>query len=153
MQNAKNAGWTANTVWKSQPGQMLAYRAASQLIRLYAAEAILGMSSLEEMEDLESVSKLPKTNEAAALVMQSLESEEKTIEVPSQVQTYCDAKKPILFRWLSDAGITFKNVDEKELGAVLHQTLCKAALSIEDSKIMVIDAVKSWRQNRNEPQN
>jgi hypothetical protein len=52
LKEAHAAGWTGKPVWKSQPGQMLSYRTATQLIRLYAPDAILGMTTVEEWEDL-----------------------------------------------------------------------------------------------------
>ena len=52
LKEAHAAGWTGKPVWKSQPGQMLAYRTATQLIRLYAPDAILGMTTVEEWEDV-----------------------------------------------------------------------------------------------------
>jgi hypothetical protein len=52
LKEAHAAGWTGKPVWKSQPGQMLSYRTATQLIRLYAPDAILGMTTVEEREDV-----------------------------------------------------------------------------------------------------
>ena len=52
LKEAHDAGWTNKPVWKSQPGQMLSYRTATQLIRLYAPDAILGMTTVEEWEDM-----------------------------------------------------------------------------------------------------
>jgi hypothetical protein len=75
LADAKAAGWTNKPVWKSQPGQMLSYRAASQLIRLYAPEAILGMTSVEEWEDLgENVSQRvqPAKENLTASIIQNI---------------------------------------------------------------------------------
>lgn len=52
LKQAKIAGWTSKPVWQSQPSQMLSYRTATQLIRLYCPDAIMGMSSVEEWEDV-----------------------------------------------------------------------------------------------------
>lgn len=49
---AKAEGWTKNPKYQSMPQQMLSYRAASFLIRLYCPEATLGYQSAEEVEDV-----------------------------------------------------------------------------------------------------
>lgn len=52
MKMAKAEGWTSNKKYQSMPQQMLSYRAASFLIRLYCPEATLGYQSAEEVEDM-----------------------------------------------------------------------------------------------------
>ncbi len=52
MAMAKAEGWTKNPKYQSMPKQMLSYRAASFLIRLYCPEATLGYQSAEELEDV-----------------------------------------------------------------------------------------------------
>jgi len=52
MQMARAEGWTKNPKYQSMPEQMLSYRAASFLVRLYAPEVTLGYSTAEEVEDL-----------------------------------------------------------------------------------------------------
>lgn len=52
MKMAKAEGWTKNAKYQSMPEQMLSYRAASFLIRLYCPEATLGYQSAEEVEDM-----------------------------------------------------------------------------------------------------
>lgn len=52
MSMAKLEGWTRNPKYQSMPSQMLSYRAASFLVRLYAPEAMLGYQSSEELEDV-----------------------------------------------------------------------------------------------------
>lgn len=54
MAMAQAEGWTRNPKYKSMPQQMLSYRAASFLIRLYCPEATLGYQSAEEVEDMQA---------------------------------------------------------------------------------------------------
>lgn len=62
MTLAKAEGWTANSKWKNMPEQMLGYRAASFFARMYCPEALMGLQTYEEIEDIE-----PKKNAAADL--------------------------------------------------------------------------------------
>jgi hypothetical protein len=83
LAQAKEAGWTKNPIWRSQTSQMLSYRAASQLIRLYAPEAILGMTSVEEWEDLgDNVSQRvqPAKENLTASILSSLPAQESQAE-------------------------------------------------------------------------
>lgn len=45
-------GWTKNPKYKSMPERMLKYRSATWALRLYAPEVILGMQTVEELEDV-----------------------------------------------------------------------------------------------------
>ncbi len=53
MAMAKAEGWTSNSKYQSMPRQMLSYRAATFLIRLYAPEIMSGMPIAEEIEMIE----------------------------------------------------------------------------------------------------
>ncbi len=45
-------GWIKNTKWKSMPEQMLAYRSGAFLARLYCPEVLMGMQTVEELQDV-----------------------------------------------------------------------------------------------------
>lgn len=51
---AKAEGWTANSKWRNMPEQMLAYRAAAFFARVYCPEALMGMQTAEEVQDITS---------------------------------------------------------------------------------------------------
>lgn len=51
---AKAEGWTSNTKWKNMPEQMLAYRAAAFFARVHCPEALLGIQTVEEIEDVDA---------------------------------------------------------------------------------------------------
>ena len=53
MAMAKSEGWTSNTKWKNMPEQMLGYRAASFFARMYCPEALMGLQTYEEVEDID----------------------------------------------------------------------------------------------------
>lgn len=50
MEMAKKEGWTKNAKYQSIPEQMLRYRSAAFLIRLYCPEVMIGVPSAIEME-------------------------------------------------------------------------------------------------------
>jgi hypothetical protein len=52
MEMAKAEGWTKNPKYRSIPEQMLRYRSATWLIRLYCPEVLLGFGTSEELDDM-----------------------------------------------------------------------------------------------------
>lgn len=52
---AKAEGWTSNSKWRNLPEQMLGYRAASFFARMYCPEALMGLQTAEEVEDVNQV--------------------------------------------------------------------------------------------------
>lgn len=50
---AKAEGWISNPKWRSMPEQMLGYRAAAFFARLHCPEALLGIQTREEVEDVD----------------------------------------------------------------------------------------------------
>jgi hypothetical protein len=51
MEIAKAEGWTKNSKYQTIPQQMLSYRSAVFLIRLYCPEVMIGVPSIVELED------------------------------------------------------------------------------------------------------
>lgn len=77
MQMAKAEGWTKNAKYQSMPEQMLSYRAASFLIRLYCPEATLGYQTAEELQDMEASGEIknvtpPRAGGGAAEALRSI---------------------------------------------------------------------------------
>lgn len=52
MAMAKAEGWTRNSKYQSMPEQMLRYRAAAMLIRLFCPEVMMGLPVADEVDDL-----------------------------------------------------------------------------------------------------
>lgn len=52
MRMAKAEGWTKNAKYQSMPEQMLRYRSATFLVRLYCPEVMLGYHTTDEIEDM-----------------------------------------------------------------------------------------------------
>lgn len=52
MKMAKAESWTDNKKYQSMPDHMLKYRAATMLVRLYAPEVMLGIKTVDELEDV-----------------------------------------------------------------------------------------------------
>lgn len=60
MRMAKSEGWTSNTKWINMPELMLSYRATSFFARVYVPEALNGVQTTEEIEDIMGSSNQPK---------------------------------------------------------------------------------------------
>ena len=54
MAMARAEKWDKNPKYKTMPQLMLSYRASSLLIRLYAPSALLGMQTMEELQDVQA---------------------------------------------------------------------------------------------------
>lgn len=87
IKQAHLAGWTNKPVWKTQPAQMLSYRAATQLIRLYAPEAILGMATKEELEDMprSEIKEIQKSNSPLDMIVEAAKAKHKKKSETSEV--------------------------------------------------------------------
>lgn len=78
MAMAAAEGWTKNPKYRSMPEQMLRYRSATMLVRLYAPDVMFGLPTADEAEDLAWSSPQPGSVEvvqpsgAAARVRQRL---------------------------------------------------------------------------------
>lgn len=60
---AEVAGWTKNVKYKEIPDQMLAYRAATFLVRLYCPEvALMGARTVDEVEDMHAAGVGPQAD-------------------------------------------------------------------------------------------
>ena len=51
---AKAEGWISNPKWKNMPELMLAYRAAAFFARVHCPESLLGIQTVEEVEDVDA---------------------------------------------------------------------------------------------------
>ncbi len=63
MEMAEAEGWLKNSKWKSLTDLMLQYRSAMFLIRVFFPDVLMGMQSLDELEDIDppTVTKPPKS--------------------------------------------------------------------------------------------
>ena len=59
MAMAKAEGWTSNAKYRSMPEQMLRYRSATFLVRLYCPEILLGLPVADEVEDVQAAEAAP----------------------------------------------------------------------------------------------
>lgn len=66
MEMAKAEGWTKNTKYRSIPEQMLRYRSATWLIRLYCPEVLLGFGTTDELDDASRTPSAPIQRVAVA---------------------------------------------------------------------------------------
>lgn len=88
MEMAKAEGWTKNPKYKSMPAQMLRYRAATFLIRLYCPEVMVGMPSQVEVEDggMRDVSPADFTENANAVVEKAAPPVDEVEDAPEPVK-------------------------------------------------------------------
>ena len=54
LEMARAEGWTRNSKWRTMPGTMLRYRAASAFGRFHISDLILGIQSVEEVEVIDA---------------------------------------------------------------------------------------------------
>mgnify|MGYP003108472388 CR=1 FL=1 len=87
MNQAKADGWIKNPKYKTIPEQMLRYRAATWLIRLYAPEVLLGLQSSDELVDTYGADASPGLSARAAELNQIVEADTKadtdTVQKPA----------------------------------------------------------------------
>lgn len=55
---AKAEGWYSNSKWRNMPEQMLAYRAAAFFARIHCPEALMGVQTAEEIDDVQKTASL-----------------------------------------------------------------------------------------------
>jgi hypothetical protein len=79
MEMARSEGWAKNPKYKSMPQHMLEYRAATFLIRKFMPEVMLGMSTEDEIEDLEYAASVPEKSSGVSSL--GLDPEEIDIEI------------------------------------------------------------------------
>lgn len=86
MAMAKAEKWDSNPKYRSMPGVMLRYRAASLMIRTSCPEVLLGMQTAEEVEDVRYARSVEATPVVAKINQGLLESNEATVEAPTSTQ-------------------------------------------------------------------
>lgn len=67
LKMAKLEGWTSNSKWNNMPELMLSYRATSFFARVYVPEALNGVQTTEEIEDIFGTNKSTKREVADVL--------------------------------------------------------------------------------------
>ena len=75
-------GWTKNSKWKSMRDQMLSYRSGAFFARLYCPDALFGLQTIEEVEDVGIINVTPK-----------LEAKEKAAELDKMLAAPAEPTK------------------------------------------------------------
>jgi hypothetical protein len=78
MAMAKAEGWVKNPKYRSIPEQMLRYRSATWLIRLYAPDVLLGFGTSDEAEDIAPVKTVEVRDVGSGDVVADLNAKIKT---------------------------------------------------------------------------
>jgi len=87
MKLAEAEKWTSNPKYKTMPEQMLCYRAATFLIRLYCPEVLLGLQTTEELDDMPAV-------DVDATVVDAAESLNAEVKAAQEPKPKKEPKKP-----------------------------------------------------------
>lgn len=74
---AKKEGWYEKngSKWKTMPEQMLRYRAASFLGRIYAPDILMGMQTVEELEDIIEPKDVTQTSKLSEVIAKKKEED------------------------------------------------------------------------------
>ncbi|MCL2519870.1 MAG: recombinase RecT [Spirochaetaceae bacterium] len=109
-------GWLnkKGSKWQSMPEQMIRYRAASFFVRTYCPEAMLGLQTTEELEDI-SANSLPKAK--IKDVTPELEPAYLATKDVTQLSPEKESSKPVITQPVND-GTTVPDESEK-LAALL----------------------------------
>lgn len=91
MDMAKREGWTKNAKYQSMPEQMLRYRSAAFLIRLYCPEVMIGLPAQVELEMAAARDVTPEDGPANVVANASAPIEAKPVKA---TQAAAEPKKP-----------------------------------------------------------
>lgn len=103
LARARQLGLADKQQWKSQPQTMLTARATSDLVRLIAADAVLGIGySVEELDDAEPAPTVPVSREPAPVAKRTIrrapaarQAEEPDLdEAPARAPEVAEAPRP-----------------------------------------------------------
>jgi hypothetical protein len=111
---AKAEGWVSRkgSKWATMPELMLMYRAASFFGRLYAPEVLMGMHSMEEIQDAQVISVTPpattskakkasKEDERLALLIEDAETLDQLTTLKGHIDPTNEPLKEAYFSKLS----------------------------------------------------
>jgi len=78
-------GWTKSAKYKSRSGQkhMLKWRSASFLIRFTAPECLLGMSTVDELEDMHAAKQAPRISSAREAMQERMRGSTEIVSPPA----------------------------------------------------------------------
>lgn len=84
MKMAEAEGWTKNSKWTSMPEQMIRYRSATFLARLFCPEVLLGMETDGEPEDIRTTVVKTEIGGLEKRLRKHVESETAEPEIPTR---------------------------------------------------------------------
>ena len=160
IDRAQRLGLTGKSNWKSQPQAMLVARATSEVARLIAADAILGIPySVEEIEDAAEVaptatvrrSGATRTVERAAAPQAEEPAldepappteavEDTPASPPSEPEPLTDHTRKQMFAELTKHGITDPGVQRAGMSKILGRPIAtRTDLSEDDGRAVILD--------------
>jgi hypothetical protein len=84
---AKAEGWTKNSKYQSLPELMLRYRAATFFVRQTCPEVMLGLRTVDELEDMAASGQLARDVDAEPSAAAALNAELEPAEEPREVES------------------------------------------------------------------
>lgn len=86
MDMAEKEGWTKNTKYQTMPEQMLTYRAGTFLARKYCPEILMGMQTVDEIEDVAAARAREVNGAVDAEAVEVPSTAEKVQNINEQIQ-------------------------------------------------------------------
>ncbi len=82
---AQAEGWTKSAKYKTRSGQkhMLKWRSAAFLIRFTAPDCLLGMSTVDELEDMHAAKEVPRLSSARESLSERMRGKTEIVESPT----------------------------------------------------------------------
>lgn len=138
IEMATAEGWTAKaeSKWKTMPDLMLRYRAAAFFGRLYAPDVLMGMPSVEEVQDIERPEGKPKTTGAVSLQQAIDEAARAEAEPAADVEAEVVPEKPAAEAKPEPSKFCAKALEREAAGEALtaeeQESLRNYRLDLED---------------------
>lgn len=145
LDRAKQLGVTNKSNWKSQPQSMLVARATSELARLIAADAILGLGySAEEVADGGPAQEVTaQTVDPTPTGTRKMSRRKAEPEPDSEPDGITSAQSKKLHAAFNDLGITERNSRLAYVGDVIGRPVGTSNELTKDEASRVIDALES----------
>lgn len=131
---AKKEGWYEKngSKWKTMPEQMLRYRAASFLGRIYAPDILMGMQTVEELEDIIEPKDVTQTSKLSEVIAKKKEEDAAMTEVKEEPKE--DVKEEVVVGSYAGGEKVVEKLAEAATVMITDPTYSAALTSILEAK-------------------
>jgi len=131
---AKKEGWYEKngSKWKTMPEQMLRYRAASFLGRIYAPDILMGMQTVEELEDIIEPKDVTQTSKLSEVIAKKKEEDAAMTEVKEEPKE--DVKEEVVVGSYAGGEKVVEKLTEAATVMITDPTYSAALTSILEAK-------------------